>query len=121
MTEYSYLGKWSQVGWSIQISPKLTDAQWNEYARRAEEGWDEEALRYDPAKSSMVLEELFPGHTLALVLPECGYRTEFMRQRGKVPLFVQCGAKAPFTDTHLRDVNGNLVALARCEQHKGML
>lgn len=117
---YSWLGKWGDVGWSIRISPRLTEAQWGTYGKRADETWDEAARSYSSVKSLELLGELFPTHTLTLVWPKCTYRTAFHRE-GQVPLYVLCGQRGTVTQTHLRDVYDNKVALARCTQHQGQL
>lgn len=116
----SWLGKFAHNGWAIQITPRLSDRQWESFGHRAGETWDGGAFAYDAMRSLELLRSLFPRHAFALKWPTCTKRQELPRE-GKPPLYVVCGAQAQHTETKLRDVSGCLVAIARCEQHRGQL
>jgi hypothetical protein len=119
-SEFSWLGKWQEMGWAIRIYPKLTDDQWVSYGRRAGNCWDKGAFRYDPVKCLELLHELFPSHDLVLKWPRCTYRTKQERV-GKVPLYLVCDAQAKHTEVRAQDVTGARVGIARCDDHKGLL
>jgi hypothetical protein len=120
-SDYSWLGQWSQVGWSIRIHPKLTTSEWDKFYPRANETWSDKGRNYDPLKSLKVLSELFPTHYFSLVYPRCGKRTVSGRTSGGSVLISVCAARAEYTETHLKDVHGTRVALARCGRHRGQL
>lgn len=120
VTEFSWLGKWVDCGWSIRIHPHLTGAEWAKYSPRADEGWDTEASVFSPTKTLDLLHDLFPTHELHLTWPKCTYRSRTPRH-GKTPLFVVCGAQARYTEVRAEDVAGNKVAIARCDAHRGQL
>lgn len=119
----SWLGKFANNGWAIRIMPRLNDRQWEAYGRRAGETWDGATLSYDAVRSLELLQSMFPRHTLVLKWPTCTKRTlsGAVRTGAGLPVFAVCGAQAQYTDTKLRDVNGALVAIARCDQHRGQL
>lgn len=118
--EVSWLGRWQDCGWAIQIFPRLTDKQWERYGRRSEECWDPERFRYDPARSLEVLQELFPAHELRLTWPKCTYR-ERSDRGARVPVFTQCNARAEYTEVRAFDVHGAQVGIPRCDRHQGLL
>lgn len=123
--ECSWLGRWSDVGWSIRIEPKLTQEQWDRYALRAEECWDEATRNYDPLKTLELLGSLLPTHQCSVMWPRCGKRLNAggIKQGDAIvkPFYALCGAVAKHTETHIRDAYGNRVALARCDEHRGQL
>lgn len=121
--ECSWLGRWQDVGWAIRITPRLGDSDWKVFELRAEETWDPSSLNYDAMKSLELLGELFPRCELSLVWPRCGKRTVGQRTAriGRVPAVEVCGAMAKHTDTHIKDVTGARVGIARCDAHQGQL
>jgi len=117
---HSWLGRWQDVGWSIRITPRLTETQWEKYGARAQECWDSERLTYDAQKSLELLNALFPTHALSLTWPKCTYRMKQPRM-GKTPLIVVCNGQAQHTETKTLDVTGARVGIARCDRHRGLL
>lgn len=109
--EYSWLGRWADVGWAIRITPRLNDSQWKVFGLVAnDDTWDEEKLNYSAEKSLEVLHRLFPRHELALTWPKCGKWTDAGL----------CGAQAQHTEVRT-DVTGARVGIARCDAHQGQL
>lgn len=120
-TEYSWLGRWSDIGWSIRIHPRLTPTQWDVYGKRAEECWDPAMRNYNPVKTMELLAALFPTHELVLKWPTCGKRLEAGNGVKGLPVRTICGAQAQHTEVQTLDVNGARVGIARCDAHRGQL
>lgn len=115
--QHSWLGRWADVGWAIRIGRKLRNEEWDQWAKRADETWDNTRRNYDPHLAMDLLGEMFPGVALQIVWPPCGKRmTTVLPSK-----FVICDKSAMHTETQLRDVLGNKVTLARCAAHRGML
>jgi hypothetical protein len=69
--ELSYLGKLAVDGWSVEISPKLTNEEWNRFAVRADEAYNEERSRYDSNMAYDLLRQVFPCHTFEILTCIC--------------------------------------------------
>lgn len=118
--DHSNLGRWRDNGWNIAITPRLTDAEWDFFGRRAEECWSDNTHQYDVHRTLTVLNQLFPTKRKAISWPPCTYRSRTERE-GKTPIYLVCDGEAQHTDTHAVDVTGAQVAIARCDVHRGLL
>lgn len=119
-SEFSWLGRWKDNGWSVRIEPRLAPAEWDRITPRLEETFSETLLNYDPMKSLELLQELLPKHMFTLIWPRCGYR-KVVPRKDKRPLIIPCNAVAQFSHTNLRDVYDNKTTLARCEEHRNLM
>lgn len=116
----SWLGSFAEVGWSIRIEPRLSNAQWERLSAPLDTVWSTSARSYDPVKCLELLGELFPAHALAMHWPQCTYRTATERE-GKLPLINVCNAEARHTAVGIRDTKGKRVGIPRCQEHRGQL
>lgn len=65
----SYLGRFSENGWSIMIVPALSDAEWEQYSLRSDQAWDSAIRDYSITKAFNLLRELFPNRELRSLMP----------------------------------------------------
>jgi hypothetical protein len=69
-TDRSYLGRWEDSGWSIQIEPKLTDEQWSQFKLYSGLMWNPTIEEFDVNLAMKLLALLFPRHLFTILIPK---------------------------------------------------
>jgi hypothetical protein len=119
-TEFSWLGRWKDNGWSIRIEPRLKREEWDPITVQLDSTWNATLMNYDAMASMELLERCLPKHELTLMWPRCGKKITQARE-GKLPIVGVCGQVARFNVPGLLDAYDNKTVLARCEVHRGQI